>query len=440
MADLIRDAPMGQVIRWITKNKYFKYPEEREDFQLPEPWIQLLNGESVTTDQHHRASGSGSGSDASTAAEDKETRGILRTPSPSNGSTRRASSPSPSRAPKDDEESASHREDAGRRGRTRSQDHLHHHDEHLVSHEHAQRSELGDMTARRLEEDEEHELEKTKSIPIVPQTTKDGAILVDWYYTDDPDNPYNWTRNKRLTVNFIICIYTFVVYTTSAIYTTSEGGIMNRFHVSEIKATLGLSIYVLGYGVGPLLFSPLSEIPVIGRNPVYIVTMFLFVIISIPTAFAPNYPGLMVLRFLQGFFGSPCLASGGASLGDMYTLMALPYAMMSWVAAAYCGRKSYLFLLPPSPPYSPLLLLLPILPSTQLTHHHSRPRPPPQRLRRPRRVLALVPLRVPLGLGPRLRRHVPLPPRDEQRNHPAAPRPPPAQAHRQRALHVPERD
>ncbi|KAL6881695.1 major facilitator superfamily domain-containing protein [Trichoderma longibrachiatum] len=337
MADLIRDAPMGQVIRWITKNKYFKYPEEREDFQLPEPWIQLLNGESVTTDQHHRASGSGSGSDASTAAEDKETRGILRTPSPSNGSTRRASSPSPSRAPKDDEESASHREDAGRRGRTRSQDHLHHHDEHLVSHEHAQRSELGDMTARRLEEDEEHELEKTKSIPIVPQTTKDGAILVDWYYTDDPDNPYNWTRNKRLTVNFIICIYTFVVYTTSAIYTTSEGGIMNRFHVSEIKATLGLSIYVLGYGVGPLLFSPLSEIPVIGRNPVYIVTMFLFVIISIPTAFAPNYPGLMVLRFLQGFFGSPCLASGGASLGDMYTLMALPYAMMSWVAAAYCG-------------------------------------------------------------------------------------------------------
>ncbi|KAK1237769.1 hypothetical protein MKX07_003605 [Trichoderma sp. CBMAI-0711] len=338
MADLIRDAPLGQVVRWVTRNKYFKYPEEREDFQLPEPWIQLLNGESVTD---HRGSGSGSGSDASTAAEDKETRGILRTPSPSNGSTRRASSPFPSRAPKDDdEESASHAEEAasgGRRGRTHSQDHLHHHEEHLVSHEHAQRTELGDMTARRLEEDEEHELEKTKSIPIVPQTTKDGAILVDWYYTDDPDNPYNWTRNKRLTVNFIICIYTFVVYTTSAIYTTSEGGIENRFHVSEIKATLGLSIYVLGYGMGPLIFSPLSEIPIIGRNPVYIVTMFLFVIISIPTAFAPNYPGLMVLRFLQGFFGSPCLASGGASLGDMYTLMALPYAMMSWVAAAYCG-------------------------------------------------------------------------------------------------------
>ncbi|KAL7915668.1 major facilitator superfamily domain-containing protein [Trichoderma velutinum] len=315
MAAIIRDAPIGQVIRWVTKGKYLKYPEEKDDFKLPEPWVQLMNGVPLTS--HNTST-----SDASTAAEGKETGGILRTPS--NGSTRRDTSPSPSRAPKDEEQPAE--------PRTR-----HSEDHHGGSHEHVQHSDLGDMTARRLREDEEHELEKVKSIPIVPQTTKDGAILVDWYFTDDSDNPYNWSRNKRLAINVIICLYTFVVYTTSAIYTTSEGGIMQRFGVSEIKATLGLSIYVLGYGIGPLIFSPLSEIPLIGRNPVYIVTMFLFVIISIPTAFAPNYPGLMVLRFLQGFFGSPCLASGGASLGDMYSLMALPYAMMSWVAAAYCG-------------------------------------------------------------------------------------------------------
>lgn len=318
MAAIIRDAAIGQVIRWVSGNRYLKYPEEEDDFTLPEPWTQLMNGIPIT-------SANTSTSDASTAAEDKETGGILRTPSNgSHGSTARDQSPQPSRAPKDEEQAT----ESGRRRSSAEQS---------VSHEHAQHSEWGDMTRRRHDEDEEHELEKVKSIPIVPQTTKDGAILVDWYYTDDPDNPYNWSRNKRLLINVIICLYTFVVYTTSAIYTTSEGGIMQRFGVSEIKATLGLSIYVLGYGIGPLIFSPLSEIPLIGRNPVYIATMFLFVIISIPTAFAPNYPGLIVLRFLQGFFGSPCLASGGASLGDMYSLMALPFAMMSWVAAAYCG-------------------------------------------------------------------------------------------------------
>jgi DHA1 family multidrug resistance protein-like MFS transporter len=131
-----------------------------------------------------------------------------------------------------------------------------------------------------------------------------------------------------------------VVYSTSSIYTSAEQGVMEKFGVSKLKATLGLAIYVLGYGVGPLIFSPLSEIPRIGRSPVYIITMFLFVVLSIPTAVVSNFPGLMVLRLLQGFFGSPCLASGGASMQDMYSMISLPFAMIAWVSAAFCGRKS----------------------------------------------------------------------------------------------------
>lgn len=33
--DTVRDAPVGQVIRWITKNKVLQYPEEKPDFQCP---------------------------------------------------------------------------------------------------------------------------------------------------------------------------------------------------------------------------------------------------------------------------------------------------------------------------------------------------------------------------------------------------------------------
>lgn len=81
----------------------------------------------------------------------------------------------------------------------------------------------------------------------------------------------------------------------------------------------------------------MSEVPVIGRSPVYIVTFLIFVILSIPTALVNNFAGLLVLRFLQGFFGSPCLANGGASMQDMYSLLYLPYAITVWVSAAYCG-------------------------------------------------------------------------------------------------------
>jgi DHA1 family multidrug resistance protein-like MFS transporter len=100
-------------------------------------------------------------------------------------------------------------------------------------------------------------------------------------------------------------------------YVPGEQGMMNEFHVGSTAAAMGLAIYVIGYGVGPLLWAPLSEIASIGRNLVYIPTFFLFVILGIPTAVVDNYAGLLVLRFLTGFFGSPCLANGGASVGDM---------------------------------------------------------------------------------------------------------------------------
>ncbi|KAJ5088484.1 hypothetical protein N7456_012100 [Penicillium angulare] len=271
MEAIIREAPLGQIVRYLTKNKYFQYPEEKPGFELPETWIKIMQ----ELDAPHKPNVSGAENEGEKSEE----------PSSSQGSD-------------------------------------------AISH------------TSTLNEDPEannQDLEKIKSIPITPKKTKNGAILVDWYYTDDAENPHNWSNLKRALIATIICLYTFVVYTTSAIYTASEAGIMAEFGVGEVVVTLGLSLYVLGYGTGPLIFSPLSEIPIIGRNPVYIITMFLFVIISIPTALVKNFPGLMVLRFLQGFFGSPCLASGGASIGDMYSFNALPYAMMAWVAAAYCG-------------------------------------------------------------------------------------------------------
>ena len=118
----------------------------------------------------------------------------------------------------------------------------------------------------------------------------------------------------------LMFLYTFAVYCGSSIYTSSEPQIMQVFGVGQSKASLGLSIYVIGYGVGPLIFSPLSEIPVFGRNVPYMVSFALFVILCVPMALVDNYAGLLVLRFLTGFMGSPCLATGAASMQDMVSI------------------------------------------------------------------------------------------------------------------------
>lgn len=90
-------------------------------------------------------------------------------------------------------------------------------------------------------------------------------------------------------------------------------------------------------GIGPLLFSLLSEIPSIGRNPPYIISFAIFVVISICLAVLDNFPAIVVLRFFQGFFGSPCLATGGATIHDIYSPSAAPYGIAIWVACIYCG-------------------------------------------------------------------------------------------------------
>jgi DHA1 family multidrug resistance protein-like MFS transporter len=160
---------------------------------------------------------------------------------------------------------------------------------------------------------------------------------VDWSGPTDPSNPQNWSQSHKILITVVLCVYTFAVYVGSSIYSSSQQAVMDKFHVSHVAASLGIALYVLGYGLGCLLFSPLSEVPAIGRNPPYAISGFLFIILCIPTALVDNFAGLMVLRFLLGFMASPCLATAGASLGDIWTMAEFPFAVALWAAVATLG-------------------------------------------------------------------------------------------------------
>lgn len=161
--------------------------------------------------------------------------------------------------------------------------------------------------------------------------------LVDWSSADDPSNPQNWPMSHKVIMTIVICVYTFAVYVGSSIYSSSQGAVIEIFGVSHVESSLGIALYVLGYGIGCLLFSPLSEVPAIGRNPPYAISGFLFVILCIPTSLVDNFAGLMVLRFLLGFMASPCLATAGASLGDIWSMAEFPFAVALWAMVAALG-------------------------------------------------------------------------------------------------------
>lgn len=147
-----------------------------------------------------------------------------------------------------------------------------------------------------------------------------GEIIVSWYGDDDPENPYNWPFLYKLWVNLLLFIMTMSVYMGSSIVSPSIPDLAQYFGVSEVVATLSMSLFVWAYGFGPCLLSPITEISWVGRNGPYIVGLGLFTIMQIPNALVNNIAGYMVLRFISGFLGSPVLATGGATVGDIWRI------------------------------------------------------------------------------------------------------------------------
>ncbi|OJJ33530.1 hypothetical protein ASPWEDRAFT_160367 [Aspergillus wentii DTO 134E9] len=167
-----------------------------------------------------------------------------------------------------------------------------------------------------------------------PEIRPNGTILVSWYNPEDQDNPHCWPSWIKFMVYFQINFYTFIVYMSSSIFSAAQPEFMDTHEVPTSVGSLGLALVLLGYGVGALLFSPLSEIPAIGRNPPYVISMALFVLVSGLAVAIDSVPGFLVLRFLQGFFGSPCLATGAASLTDITELVNIPYGLWIWGTCA----------------------------------------------------------------------------------------------------------
>lgn len=82
---------------------------------------------------------------------------------------------------------------------------------------------------------------------------KESYKLIE-FLEDDEDNPRNWSLGKKAFVTFDICFLTLSVYMGSAIYTSGLMFLIEDFHTSQTVVVLGLTLYVLGYGIGPMVW------------------------------------------------------------------------------------------------------------------------------------------------------------------------------------------
>ena len=108
-----------------------------------------------------------------------------------------------------------------------------------------------------------------------------------------------------------------------------------EFGVSEVVESLATGLFLIGFGVGALFAGPISE--ALGRNPVYIGTLSLYMIFIMASGLAPNIGAQIVFRFFAGLFGSTPLTCAGGSISDLWSPLERGYIFPIFAHAAFTG-------------------------------------------------------------------------------------------------------
>jgi MFS family permease len=219
--------------------------------------------------------------------------------------------------------------------------------------------------------------------PYKGSGTDADPYIIDWL-PEDPEDPQGWSQLWKWSQIVVASFATLAVALSSSAYTGGIPSLMQDFQKpSTLFWTGGVSLFVLGFAFGPLLWAPASE--VFGRRNVYLVSYFFLTLWQAVTCAAPNPGSVLVFRGLAGLFGSSPLANAGGTIADVLdpTQMGLGMALFSvapflgpaigpitggflgqaagwrWVMgmlALFCGAVFVLLFLFSAETYAPLLL------------------------------------------------------------------------------------
>jgi len=174
-----------------------------------------------------------------------------------------------------------------------------------------------------------------KQEPGPPTSEPDTSSQVDWDGPDDPENPQNWPRSKKWLITMITACLNFVVSFGSSIFSTATEVTAEEFGVSQEVMILGVTLYVLGFACGPLVWGPLSEL--YGRRNPFMIGMIGFLIFQIPVGVATNLQTIFVCRFFAGAFGSAPLAITAGMYVDYWDAVMRGVATNAYAAAVFAG-------------------------------------------------------------------------------------------------------
>lgn len=133
---------------------------------------------------------------------------------------------------------------------------------------------------------------------------------------DDPLHPHNWPLKRKIVQCSIIGANTFCIAFGSAVFAQAVIPLSEIYHVHYVVTTLSITLYVLGFATGPVIWAPLSEL--YGRRPILVMSSLAFCCFNFAVAVSDRLESILICRFFAGCLGAAPLVVVPASFADMF--------------------------------------------------------------------------------------------------------------------------
>ncbi|KAJ5569597.1 uncharacterized protein N7459_009027 [Penicillium hispanicum] len=170
--------------------------------------------------------------------------------------------------------------------------------------------------------------------PYAGSGTEEDPFVVTWL-PRDPRNPMQFSTIKKWAITILVSFATLAVALVSSAFSGGMSQIVEAFGVAEEVVILGVSLFVLGFAIGPLIWAPLSEI--FGRRHIFTISFAFLTAFNAGAAGAQNIQTLIILRFLAGCFGSSPFGNAGGTIADMFAASQRGIAISLFAAAPFLG-------------------------------------------------------------------------------------------------------
>ncbi|KAL6922701.1 hypothetical protein FSST1_006727 [Fusarium sambucinum] len=155
-----------------------------------------------------------------------------------------------------------------------------------------------------------------------------SSYLVTFDGPDDPYNPINWTFRKKFITTISYGLTTCWITLASAIFASAIEPVSAEFNVNTETSAAATSLLVFGFGLGPLVSAPLSEL--YGRKWTILIPYFIAAVFSFGTATAKDITTILVTRFFSGLFGSAPVTITGGVMSDIWAPHQLGNAIVAY--------------------------------------------------------------------------------------------------------------